>query len=179
MKELLEFGGFKSDAAVLEAPPPADGAPVNPAKKQQVYKIRVPDEHRNRVINELTVKMGATFAEPPPGELKIPCQIVEYKESPDGGFEKEDCSKFSYEKDGYAGLCDKHYKEYLCGLITKAGLDPIDVLQVTEDNIFELFAVLRRNEIPFDDKMKGDALKLLIKEKLPLQPMKFKGALQA
>ena len=184
MKELLEKGGFQRDEAVVPEPEPepvAEGAQANPVvrKKPQIYKVKVPDEHRKAVIEAMTVKMGDQFQEPPQGELKIPCQIVEYKDNPDGDFEKEDCSKSSLEKDGYAGLCDKHYKEYLCGLMTKAGLDPIDVLEVTEDNIFELFAILKRNEIPYDEKMKGDQLKLLIKEKLPLKSINFSGALQA
>ncbi|KAI6657959.1 hypothetical protein LOD99_15676 [Oopsacas minuta] len=186
MKELLEMAGFQRDEAVQKEPVPVpvpvpvpEGAQAIPVKKkQQIYKVKVPDEHKQAVIEELKNEMGDAYAEPPQGELKIPCQIIEYKDSPDKGYEKEHCSKSSLEKDGYAGLCEKHYKEYLCGLMTKAGLDPIDVLQVTEDSIFELFAILRRNEIPFDDKMKGDQLKLLIKEKLPLEPMTFKGALQ-
>ena len=180
MKELLEKGGFQRDEAVVPEPVP-EGAIANPVarKKPQIYKVKVPDEHRKAVIEELTAKAGEQFKEPPQGELKIPCQIVEYKDNPDGDFEKENCSRFSLEKDGYAGLCDKHYKEYLCGLITKAGLDPIDVLVVTDETIFELYAILKRNEIPYDEKMKGDQVKLFIKEKLPLKPVDFSGALQA
>ena len=182
MKELLEKGGFQRDEAVRLEPAPEpgpDGAQAIPVarKRPQIYKAKVPDEHRNAVIEEMTAKMGDQFVEPPQGELKIPCQIAEYKENPNGDFEKENCSKSSLEKDGYAGLCDKHYKEYLCGLITKAGLDPIDVLEVTEDTIFELFAILKRSEVPYDEMMKGDQLKLLIKEKLPLIPINISGAL--
>ena len=185
MKELLEKGGFQRDEAVQEQPPPQpaqpdEGAQPNPPKKRRakIYKARVPEQHLNAVIDELKTKEKEDYKERPQGELQIPCQIVEFRDNPDGGFDKYNCVRFSLEKDGYAGLCEKHYKEYLCGLITNDGLDPIDVLEVTEDSIFELWAILKRNEIPFNDKMKGDELKQLIKEKIPLQPMTVAGALQ-
>ncbi|ESO87906.1 hypothetical protein LOTGIDRAFT_52443, partial [Lottia gigantea] len=58
------------------------------------------------------------------------CPVMEQKERSHSSNYDEACGKEV--KEGWAGLCIDHYKEYLVGLINKHNLDPLNVIQAEE-----------------------------------------------
>jgi len=103
------------------------------------------------------------------------CRLVEQKE--DGGRKyDEPCGNDAPE--GYAGLCEKHYKEYLVQLINNNGLDPVDVMDV--DQVKRLME-RHHIEIPAQPKLPKKngylkKLKQIVKEKIPLKDLRNKAA---
>jgi hypothetical protein len=75
-------------------------------------------------------------------------------------------------KDGHAGLCEKHYKEYLVDRINKAQLDPLPLYE--KDGNIEI--ILKREEKPVPEKEEDETddhykQRLIehIKREVPLQ----------
>jgi len=105
------------------------------------------------------------------------CIILEQKEEEDGGRKyDEPCGKAAPE--GYAGLCEKHYKEYLVQLINNNGLDPVDAMNVEEvKRLMEKHYI----EIPAPRNLLGKygylkKLKKIAKKKIPLKDLRNKAA---
>ena len=71
------------------------------------------------------------------------------------------CAKES--GDGFAGLCEKHYKEYLGTLIRREKVDPVLTLS-------KQYCVkeLNNNVIDFDSNMELEDLRKLIVDSIPL-----------
>ena len=109
-------------------------------------------------LQELLTAGGAAFdTEKPEGSDGI-CQIVTKAtdtaaEGPCG----EACDE------GCAGLCEKHYKEYLGTLIRREKVDPVLTM-----NKHYCMVELHLNEVDFDSNLELDGLREVIAESVPL-----------
>ncbi|XP_061746510.1 E3 ubiquitin-protein ligase RNF31 isoform X2 [Nerophis ophidion] len=73
-------------------------------------------------LQALLQKNGVTFnTDPPPGTQTGLCGVIEQKD--DGG-QQADSACGAHTQPGHAGLCEKHYREYLVSLINSNSLDP-------------------------------------------------------
>eukprot|EP00794_Sanderia_malayensis_P018723 gene18723-20612_t len=105
--------------------------------------------------------------EAPAGQDEHICYIMEQKEGNGGKFD-EKCGKETTQ--GCAGLCNKHYNEYLIKVINKNGIDPLDIM---DQNSVEILIKRHLLEVPEKDKKETDDAYLkrlheFVKEQLPL-----------
>ncbi|XP_064611767.1 E3 ubiquitin-protein ligase lubel-like [Liolophura sinensis] len=80
-------------------------------------------------LQKLLKKQNVEFdIAPPPGQENTRfCPVQEQKELSDR-WKDEACGREV--KEGHAGLCQLHYKEYLVDLINKNNIDPVDIMDV-------------------------------------------------
>ncbi|XP_010777165.1 E3 ubiquitin-protein ligase RNF31-like [Notothenia coriiceps] len=73
---------------------------------------------------------GVAFnTEPPPGTQTGLCGVVEQK---DEGGQQPDSDCAAQSQPGHAGLCEKHYREYLVSLINSHSIDPAPLYSSNE-----------------------------------------------
>ncbi|XP_059199906.1 E3 ubiquitin-protein ligase RNF31 isoform X2 [Centropristis striata] len=73
-------------------------------------------------LKALLENNGVAFnTEPPPGTLTGLCGVIEQK---DEGGQQPDSACGAQTQPGHAGLCEKHYREYLVSLINSHSIDP-------------------------------------------------------
>ncbi|XP_046562872.1 uncharacterized protein LOC124271750 [Haliotis rubra] len=65
-----------------------------------------------------------------PGQALRACPVMEQKDGEVGSRQDEACGKEV--KEGNAGLCSVHYKEYLVGLINRHKLDPVNIMNTEQ-----------------------------------------------
>ncbi|XP_075871631.1 E3 ubiquitin-protein ligase RNF31 [Nelusetta ayraudi] len=81
-------------------------------------------------LQALLQKHGLPFnTEAPPGTQTGLCGVTEQKD--DGG-QQSDSACGAQTQRGYAGLCEKHYREYLVSLINSQSLDPASLYSSSE-----------------------------------------------
>ncbi|XP_061784604.2 E3 ubiquitin-protein ligase RNF31 isoform X2 [Nerophis lumbriciformis] len=81
-------------------------------------------------LQALLQKNGVTFnTDPPPGTQTGLCGVIEQKD--DGG-QQADSACGAHTQPGHAGLCEKHYREYLVSLINSNSLDPAHLYSSNE-----------------------------------------------
>ncbi|XP_069044132.1 E3 ubiquitin-protein ligase RNF31 isoform X2 [Lepisosteus oculatus] len=98
-------------------------------------------------LQALLQKNNVEFnTEPPPGSQAGLCGVMEQKEE---GVRFFDAPCGAQTQAGQAGLCEKHYREYLVSLINGHSLDPAPVYDLAE-----LGAACRRYQL---DGVRGDA----------------------
>lgn len=93
--------------------------------------------------------------------------MMEQKEVPNG-LQDEACGKET--PDGYAGLCQAHYKEYLVSLINAHSLDPATLYEVEElETAVERYLHMRPQPLAGEDAPAYHAhLLQKLMEKVPL-----------
>ncbi|XP_065915171.1 E3 ubiquitin-protein ligase RNF31-like [Dysidea avara] len=107
------------------------------------------------------------------GEVQLECSVMLCRENRAGALIDEECGKPV--QSGHAGLCEKHYKEYLVYKINQNHIDPLPLWR--EPGLLQ--RLLRRDEKRVPDQQAGETeeqycerLRQVIKEELPLQRIK-------
>ncbi|XP_028283645.1 E3 ubiquitin-protein ligase RNF31 [Parambassis ranga] len=73
---------------------------------------------------------GVAFnTEPPPGTQTGLCRVIEQK---DEGGQQPDSACGAQTQSGHAGLCEKHYREYLVSLVNSHSIDPATLYSSNE-----------------------------------------------
>ncbi|KAK1879637.1 E3 ubiquitin-protein ligase RNF31 [Dissostichus eleginoides] len=81
-------------------------------------------------LQTLLQNNGVAFnTEPPPGTQTGLCGVVEQK---DEGGQQPDSDCAAQTQPGHAGLCEKHYREYLVSLINSHSIDPAPLYSSNE-----------------------------------------------
>ncbi|KAF3698853.1 E3 ubiquitin-protein ligase RNF31 [Channa argus] len=81
-------------------------------------------------LQALLQKSGVVFnTEPPPGTQTGLCGVIEQK---DEGGQQTDSACGAQTQPGHAGLCEKHYREYLVSLINSHSIDPAPLYSSNE-----------------------------------------------
>ncbi|XP_072296664.1 E3 ubiquitin-protein ligase RNF31 [Eucyclogobius newberryi] len=81
-------------------------------------------------LQALLQNNSVTFnTEAPPGTQTGQCGVLEQK---DEGGQQSDSACGAQTQPGHAGLCEKHYREYLVSLINSSSLDPAPLFTSTE-----------------------------------------------
>ncbi|XP_041659871.1 E3 ubiquitin-protein ligase RNF31 [Cheilinus undulatus] len=81
-------------------------------------------------LQALLQNNGVTFnTEPPPGTQTGQCGVIEQK---DEGSQQSDSACGAQTQPGHAGLCEKHYREYLVSLINSHSIDPAPLYSSNE-----------------------------------------------
>ncbi|KAM4623670.1 E3 ubiquitin-protein ligase RNF31 [Polymixia lowei] len=97
-------------------------------------------------LQALLQNNGVAFnTDPPPGTQTGLCGVIEQK---DEGGQQSDSACGAHTQPGHAGLCEKHYREYLVSLINGYSIDPAPLF-----NANELVLASRRYQV---DDMRGD-----------------------
>ncbi|XP_076838037.1 E3 ubiquitin-protein ligase RNF31 [Brachyhypopomus gauderio] len=118
-------------------------------------------------LQTLLQKYGVNFnTDPPPGTQTGVCGVIEQK---DEGSRQTDSACGAHSQPGQAGLCEKHYREYLVSLINGHSIDPAPLF-----NANELFLASRRYQVELargegeDDRMYSARLLKKLMEEVPL-----------
>ncbi|XP_034038916.1 E3 ubiquitin-protein ligase RNF31 isoform X2 [Thalassophryne amazonica] len=81
-------------------------------------------------LQALLQNNGLAFnTEPPPGTQTDLCGVIEQK---DEGGQQPDVACGAQTQPGHAGLCEKHYREYLVSLINSHSIDPAPLFSTSE-----------------------------------------------
>ncbi|XP_029308663.1 E3 ubiquitin-protein ligase RNF31-like [Cottoperca gobio] len=81
-------------------------------------------------LQALLQNNGVAFnTEPPPGTQTGLCGVIEQK---DEGGQQPDSACGAQTQPGHAGLCEKHYREYLVSLINSHSIDPAPLYSSSE-----------------------------------------------
>ncbi|XP_039892926.1 E3 ubiquitin-protein ligase RNF31 isoform X4 [Simochromis diagramma] len=81
-------------------------------------------------LQALLQNNGVAFnTEPPPGTQTDLCGVIEQK---DEGGQQSDAACGAQTQPGHAGLCEKHYREYLVSLINSHSIDPAPLYSSNE-----------------------------------------------
>lgn len=128
------------------------------------YNKEPPDGQGNTSSDEEEpLGAGAAAAAAP-----LHCNVSEQKESENGGLVDAECG--AEVNAGHAGLCRKHYVEYLIVLVNDNLMDPADIMSSND-----LIRVLERGFVPppvktnrMTDEQYRQLLLQTVKEKLPL-----------
>ncbi|KAK1790163.1 hypothetical protein P4O66_014085 [Electrophorus voltai] len=118
-------------------------------------------------LQALLQKYGVNYnTDPPPGTQTGVCGVIEQK---DEGARQTDSACGAQSQPGQAGLCEKHYREYLVSLINGHSIDPAPLFTANE-----LLLACRRYQVELsrgegeDDRMHCTRLLKKLMEDVPL-----------